>query len=105
MKALNYLKDKVRFPIAFVRRSFERFLGGHINIFNITIFGRNAMHWGVDIRFKTGYLCFRLPLFCFGKWWPLYIRFSPDATPVRAIWQYGGDKEYRRSIFKAKNCA
>ena len=63
----------------------ENFLGGHVNIFNITIYGENAMHWGVTIRTKRwGYICFRLPLRCFGRWWALYFYISPNATPNSA---------------------
>jgi hypothetical protein len=61
-------------------------MSGHIRLGPITVFGRNAMHWGVDIKFRRGYLCFRLPLPCFGAWWPLYLYWSPDATPSRATW-------------------
>ena len=63
----------------------ENFLGGHMDILNMTIFGENAMHWGVTIRTERwGYICFRLPLRCFGKWWPLYFYISPNATPNKA---------------------
>ncbi len=62
----------------------ENFLGGHIDIFNITIYGCNAMHWAVNISTRWGYICFRLPLRCFGKWWPLYFYVSPNATPSQA---------------------
>jgi hypothetical protein len=71
-----------------------KFLSGHINIFNITIYGRNAMHWGVNIYTKKyGYICFRLPLPCFGKWWPLYLYFSPDATPCKSTFFIGKNEE------------
>lgn len=56
----------------------------------IVIYGRSAMHFGVDVTFRHGYLCFRLPLPCFGKWWPLYLYWSPDATPNRATWGFYG---------------
>jgi hypothetical protein len=72
---------------------YENFLGGHLDIGPVTIYGENAMHWAVNIRFKgKGYLCFRLPLRCFGSWWPLYCYFSPDATPSSATkWYWGKD--------------
>lgn len=71
----------------------QAFFGGHLNIFNITIYGENAMHWAVNIKFKRGYFCFRLPIKCFGQWWPLYCYFSPDATPTEATWWgWGRDK-------------
>jgi len=69
---------------------YENFLGGHIDVFNITIFGENAMHWAVNIKLKSGYLCFRLPIRCFGRWWPMYCYLSPDATPSSASkWFWG----------------
>lgn len=69
----------------------KEWLSGHINIGKrITIYGRNAMHWGVTIRTKKfGYICFRLPFTCFGKWWPLYLYFSPNATPWAATFMIG----------------
>lgn len=72
-------------------RLIERFFGGHINFGPVTIYGRNAMHFAVNIRTRRwGFVCFRLPLFCFGKWWPLYWYCSPDATPHRATFRLGG---------------
>jgi hypothetical protein len=70
----------------------ENFLGGHITIGPVTIFGENAMHWAVVIERKNDYLSFRLPLPCFGRWWPLYCFASPDGTPTRATKWYWGRK-------------
>lgn len=68
----------------------ENFLSGHINIGPITIFGENAMHWGVTIStIRWGYICFRLPFRCFGRWWPLYFYLSPNATPWAATFVLG----------------
>ena len=73
----------------------ENFLGGHVNVYNWTIYGCNAMHWAVNIKTERwGYICFRLPLFCFGKWWPLYFYCSPDATPSSATFII--PKSYKR---------
>ena len=72
----------------------ENFLGGHINIGPITIFGENAMHWAVNIRIKRSYVCFRLPFPCFGKWWPLYFYVSPNATPNKALFWLWGKKKH-----------
>jgi len=73
----------------------ENFLGGHICIGPITIFGENAMHWGVDIRIKRwGFICFRLPFRCFKRWWPLYFYVSPNGTPQHAtFWLFGKKKK------------
>lgn len=71
----------------------ERYFGGHINIGPVTIYGENAMHWGVNIRTKRwGYVCFRLPMRCFGMWWPLYLYASPCATPWAATFYLGGGR-------------
>lgn len=72
----------------------ENFLGGHWDIGPITIYGENAMQWAVNVRTKKGYLCFRLPIRCFGKWWPLYCYMSPDGTPNNATkWYWGSEKD------------
>ena len=66
------------------------FLSGHLSIGNLTIYGRNAMHWGVTFYTKKyGYICFRLPFRCFGSWWPLYFYCSPNATPWAATFILG----------------
>lgn len=59
----------------------ENHAGGHVNFGPVTIYGENAMHWAVNIRTWGGWFCFRLPLRCFGRWWPLYCYWSIDATP------------------------
>lgn len=70
-------------------------LTGHITIGNLTIFGRNAMHWGVTLWTKKyGYICFRLPFTCEGKWYPMYLYFSPCATPWASTFMIG--KEHRK---------
>ena len=67
----------------------ENFMGGHVSIGRITIYGENAMRWGVEVKLRKTYMCFRLPLRCFGKWYPLYLYFSKDATPSKATWRIG----------------
>lgn len=67
-------------------------LDGHISIGRLTVFGRNAMHWGVTFWTKRwGYICFRLPFFCFGRWWPLYFYISPNATPWASTFFLGNN--------------
>lgn len=80
---------------------------GHFYIGNrITVYGDNAMHYGVTIwTRKLGYICFRLPLKSCGKWWPLYLYFSPNATPNRSTFLLG--KEFSRTEkwqAKARRC-
>lgn len=77
-----------------MRRRFDRFLdywiGGHVHFWGITIYGRNAMHFAVNIHTKRwGYICFKLPTRCFGVWWPWYFYVSPDATPQSATFKRG----------------
>jgi hypothetical protein len=75
----------------------KNWLTGHINIGKkITVYGRNAMHWGVTIRTKKyGYVCFRLPFTCFGRWYPLYLYFSPNATPWASTFMLGKKEDPR----------
>mgnify|MGYP001591708353 FL=1 len=63
----------------------ENHLGGHVSLGPVTIYGENAMHWAVNIKTQRwGWICFRLPFWCFGRLWTLYFYCSPDATPTRA---------------------
>lgn len=67
----------------------EQKLGGHINLGPITIYGANAMHFAVNISTRWGYVCFRLPMRCFGVWWKAYFYISRDATPSSARFMVG----------------
>ena len=64
---------------------------GHLNIGKrLTIYGNNAMHWGVIFYTrKFGYVCFRLPFRSCGSWHPLYFYCSPNATPWAATFMLG----------------
>ena len=80
----------------------DRTFRGHLNIGPVTIYGANAMHWAVNIRVgKFGYLCFRLPLKCFGQRWGWYLYLSRNGTPWQAVVAYGSgvsrdDKRHAR---------
>ncbi len=66
------------------------FIGGHFTVGPVTVYGRNAMHFAVNVQLRESYLCFRLPLYCYGKWWPMYCYVSPNATPWAATkWFWG----------------
>ena len=69
----------------------ENFMGGHVRLGPVVVYGENAMHWAVNIwTDKWGYVCFRLPFRCFGQWWPMDFYGSPNATPGSAtFWLYG----------------
>ena len=74
----------------------KKLISGHVSIGNLTIYGRNAMHWGVNYWTKKwGYICFRLPFTCFGRWWPLYFYTSPNATPWAATFMLGHKHDRR----------
>jgi hypothetical protein len=86
-----------------LKRILDKHFSGHINIGNVTIYGRNAMHWGVNIWTKRwGYVCFRLPLRCFGQWWPLYFYVSPNATPWAATFYLAQVRDWRARAAVAK---
>lgn len=81
----------------------ERYLGGHFCVGPFTVYGANAMHWAVNIYTRRwGYVCFRLPLRCFGRWWPLYFYVSPNATPWAATFMIGGDCRSDRKLSAAR---
>jgi len=53
---------------------------------------RLAIHGAVSIRTRRwGYICFKLPTYVFGKWWPWYFYVSPNATPWGATFIAGRD--------------
>lgn len=67
----------------------HKYLGSHLKIGRLTIYGRNAMHFAVNYQRKRGdYICFKPITRCFGKWWPAYFYISPDATPQRATLKF-----------------
>lgn len=89
-----------------LKRKIGKFLRGkideHIKIGKrLTIYGDNAMHFGGHFWTKKyGYICFRLPLPCFIvdwflydsskiRWYPLYLYFSPNATPWASTFMLG----------------
>jgi len=91
----------------------EKRIGGYINIGKrLTIYGDNAMHFGVNYWTKKyGYICFRLPLPCgiidhflYGHrlyWKPLYFYISPNATPWAATFMLG-KKHSRKDLTLAR---
>ena len=86
---------------------FDKNMNGLCNMGPITIYGQNAMHWAVNIKIPKCYICFRLPLRCFGKWWPLYLYISENATPGSSTILFGNGQsidnkvaaKFRRKIF------
>lgn len=102
MKIYKALSRKI-----FLELFFDKYFGGHISIGKITIYGHNAMHWGVNIRTKKfGYICFRLPLPSFDCnkpfFKPLYLYFSPNATPWACTFAIGKDRNTKFDFSKSK---
>jgi hypothetical protein len=62
----------------------KRYLGGHITLGPLTIYGLNAMHVALNLETRWGWICFHPTWRVFGKWWPWYFYISSDATPYRA---------------------
>lgn len=94
-----------------IRKKIGKFLGktikGHISYKNLTIYGDNAMHFGVTYwTDKYGYICFRLPIppgivdyFRYDNsklfWIPLYFYCSPNATPSASTFMLGKKHDYQ----------
>lgn len=81
----------------------EEFMGGHITLWNVTIFGSNAMFWTVQISTKKwGYICFTLPtLSKHRRKRGYYFYISPNATPDSSTF-YRSNKDMRNQKIKAK---
>lgn len=67
-----------------LRKLVRRFLGGHVTVGPVTLYGDNAMAWTAQVRTATGYLVARAPI---RRPWKIY--FSPNATPWAATWGMG----------------
>ena len=85
-----------------IKRWWQEHFGGHVNLGPVTAYGENAMHWAVNVRTRWwGYVCFRLPVRCFGRWWPLYLYASPNGTPWASTFCVGeGQDERRRAVLR-----
>lgn len=81
----------------------NKWLGGHFTIGPVTVFGRNAMQYAVNIRTKKyGSVCFRLPIPCYGKFPKLYLYFSPNGTPWASTFYLGDAKKRAAAIIRRK---
>lgn len=80
--------DRVRYAID---RFLSRYVGGHISIGPVTVFGYNTMHWAINIRtIRWGIVCFRPSMITpFGDWWRWYFYVSPNGTPWAATFAIG----------------
>lgn len=83
----------------------DKWFDGHISFRNITIYGRNAMRWKVNIRTKKwGCICFNLPIPIEGKIEKFYFYLSPNGTPWVSTYYIGKDIEVK-NISKLRNQA
>lgn len=67
----------------------DRLFRGHVSIGPITIYGANAMHWAINVRFRGSYWCLHPTTRTNGGYWPWYFYISPDATPRTATFKIG----------------
>lgn len=78
----------------------DKKIGEHVSKGKLTIYGDNAMHFGVTYKTKKyGYICFRLPIPCGivdyflyndkPRWIHLYFYLSPNATPWASTFMLG----------------
>lgn len=83
----------------------ENFIGGHLSIGNLTIYGSNAMCWVVNLRTKKwGYICFTLPSIARfkDKRKRMYFYLSPNGTPWASTFYLGKDKSEKHRSKKRK---
>lgn len=96
----------------FADKYLHKYIGGHITIGRLTIYGRNAMHYAWNYQRRDGmYVCFRPPSRCFGLRLGYYFYISPDGTPSDAIYyrpkKYWGieepnDPAYHKAMWMKK---
>ena len=69
----------------------ENFMGGHLSLGRVTIFGNNAMLWVVTIHTKKwGSICFTLPSIArYRSKMGWYFYLSPNGTPWASTYYIG----------------
>ena len=85
MRFLRWIQFVVT-PNIYPDRWQDRLFRGHVSWFNhrVVIYGANAMHWAINIRWRGEWWCFHPPTRTFGGRWPAYFYISKDATPQGA---------------------
>lgn len=96
---LNLVKRKIRKE--YKPPWYERYLGEHISVGPITVFGFNAMHVAVNIKTRWGYICFHPSVYYLRRWWRWYFYISRNATPWAATVALGPGV-YKSDKLKAK---
>jgi len=88
MRRLIEWFNYVRTPRPFPKRWQDRLFEGHVSFgqrrFRVVIYGANAMHWAINVRWRGEWWCFHPSTRTFGKRWPWKFYISPDATPSGA---------------------
>lgn len=77
--------------MGFRERWQDRIFTGHVSWFRgrVVIYGANAMHWALNVRFRGEWWCFHPTTRTFGHRWPWYFYISEDATPTTARVHWG----------------
>lgn len=84
------MKNKAKLLKYHFSRLLDKYLGGHISIGSVTIYGWNAMHLAVNIRgTRWGTICFHPTMYMFDTWWPWYFYVSPNSTPWASTFAIG----------------
>lgn len=76
----------------------SRYLGGHVSIGPLTLYGANAMHFAANLRIPSlgVHVCAR-PTTWHNGWWPWYVYVSPNATPWAALFGWGPGFDHWRA--------
>ncbi len=79
-----------------IDRAGEKYLGGHVSIGPVTLYGWNAMHIAAQVWCEStgAYICVHPTTRVFGGRWPWYLYVSRDATPGSAVIGFGPGFEY-----------
>jgi hypothetical protein len=83
----------VRTPRSYPARWQDRLFRGHVTFgprwLNVTVYGANAMHWAINVRWRGEYWCFHPTTRTFGGYWRWKFYVSRDATPGSARIGFG----------------
>ena len=97
MRTIQKIREWIKYiktPNIYPSRWQDRLFRGHVNIGPVTIFGANAMHWAINVRFCGAYWCFHPRTRTYGGLWRAYFYISRDATPYSAKFKLGRKWQY-----------
>ena len=78
-------------PNIYPSRWQDRLFRGHVRLGPMVVYGANAMHWAINVRWRGTYWCFHPTTRTFGGYWPWYFYVSPNGTPSKATFRLGGE--------------